>query len=195
MKWYIPILCGRTVADPLVLDKHDFFGVKDEAFDDARVIERWDTRAYFGVTEQDNNGEPDDCLQNHLNIMMFSQRLLGACDDEGIRGFQYLPIHVYRFDATPINGFSIAHIVEWRAALVRELSDFNVYPQDYFLPDRRGKIDGIRKPVLDGGTLNDTDVFRLTEYWPCTFVSERLQRVFDDLKCTGIKFMEVRVID
>jgi hypothetical protein len=92
---------------------------------------------------------------------------------------------------TSIDGFSIANVLNCADALDRRLSNFDVFPDDYFLPQRRGQIRAIKKPVLMRGALIAFHIIRLAQYKAPIYVSERFVRAFEFIDCTGFSFHEV----
>lgn len=73
--------------------------------------------------------------------------------------------------------FSVANVVATRAALDHKRSDFDVFPEDYFLADRRGRVRGIRKAVLKSAALKECDIVRLEEFLPSVYASEKFKDV------------------
>lgn len=113
----------------------------------------------------------------------------------GVTGIQWLPIHVLRPDGTEFPGYAIANIVNLvEGAMDLERSDYDIYPPDYFLPERVGKVRGIRIPVLRGEKLKGLDIFRPAEFKVEYYVSERFKEAFEKAGCTGHSFREVEVI-
>lgn len=195
MRWFWVVRNDRVVADPLVTDGADLAGVDPELLGISVPAPRWDPEAVLRTIEPGNDGWPDDALQNHLGLLVFSGRLRAAPEAEGVRGLQFLPVRVLRPRGEPVEGYSVANIVELRDALDRGLSDYSVYPDDYFLPERRGRVRAVRMPVLRRAALAGTDLARLAEVPAAACASERFRRVFDEDSCTGLSFREVRVVD
>lgn len=190
-RWYWAISCDNTVDNPLVVDSAEL-GVDPEDISCGERLERWGELARLSVTKAQNDGVPDDVLQNHLGLPVYSRRLRAALEASGIRGVQYLPIRVFRPNGEQISGFSIANIVEKRQALDRLRSDYDVFPDDYFLLERRGNVRGIRRAVLRAEALADCDIARLDEFPSSVYVSERFKAAFEAVRCTGYAFREVR---
>lgn len=76
-------------------------------------------------------------------------------------------------------------------ALDRKLSRYDVFPDDYFLPQRRGQIGVINMPVLMRSALIGFDIIRLAPYTAPIYVSERFVRACEGIDCTGFSFHEV----
>jgi hypothetical protein len=104
MKWFWPISCDNTVADPLVADSADLRGFEDLALRVGAAVEGWDASAYVRATDPENDGDPDDVLQTSLGVPIFSNGLRGKLDEVGIKGIQYLPIRVIRPNHEEIGG-------------------------------------------------------------------------------------------
>jgi hypothetical protein len=189
-RWYWAISCDNTVDNPLVVDSADL-GVHPEEISAGKELEHWGELARMSATKAQNDGMPDDVLQNHLGLPVYSPRLRAALEAAAIRGVQYLPIRLFRPNGQQISGFSIVNIVERRQALDRSCSDYDVFPDDYFLADRRGNVRGIRRAVLRAKALAGCDVVRLDEFPSSVYVSERFTTAFEAAACTGYAFREV----
>lgn len=190
MKWFWTISCDNTVDDSLVVDSADL-GISPEEISFGKEINDWSELARMSATKQENDGVPDDALQNHLGLPVYSPRLRATLEAGEVRGIQYLPIRLFRPNGQEISGFSIANIVERREALDRSQSDYDVFPDDYFLPDRRGNVRGIRRAVLRERALAGCDIARLAEFPASIYVSERFKTNFETAGCTGYTFREV----
>lgn len=130
-------------------------------------------------------------MQSYLGLPVYSARLRKVLDKSGFTGIQYLPIRVLRADGTPFDGFAIANILNLLPAMDYKKSDYDLYEDDYFLPARRGKVRGIRKPVLHSTVINGYDIFRLKEYKRYIIVSKRFRDIFVANNFTGYSFHEV----
>lgn len=195
MRWFKVVRNDRVTPDPLVTDDADLAGVDPESLDIGVPAPRWDPEAVLRAVKPENDGWPDDALQNNLCLLVFSGRLRAALEAEGIRGIQFLPVRVLRPGGEPVEGYSVANVVALRDALDRGLSDYSVYPDDYFLPERRGRVRAVRITVLRRAALAGTDLIRLADSRASVYASERFRQVFDEDSCTGLSFREVRVVD
>jgi hypothetical protein len=187
--WFDAIACDNAVDDPLVVDS-DSLGIDPDLLELGKRIERWSDLASVRATNPEDDGDPDDVLQNHLGLPIYSACLRAALEAAGIKGFQFLPVRVFRPNGKEIKGFSIANVTERRAALDRSRSDFDVFQNDYFIPERVGKIRGIRRPALNADALQGCDVVRLDEFPFGIYVSERFKDVFERHNFTGYSFNE-----
>lgn len=190
--WYWTISCSNAVEDPLIVDDAEL-GVDPDLLDIGHPIENWPSTAVLRVTQRSDDGTPDDALQNFLGLPIFSGRLCKALKAAGIRGFQYLPVQILRPSGAAVEGFCIGNIIERRSALDMTRSDYTVFPDDYFLPARRGLISRVRRAVLVGQRIIDCDAMRLDEFSASVFVSGRFKGVFEDGDFTGYSFEEVEV--
>lgn len=190
-KWYWTVDCSNTVEDPLVAGKADLKGFEWWDFQRGQLIENWDETAWFQAEKPQDDGDPDDVLQDHLDIPIYSARLRQALDKARITGIQYLPVRVLHYDGTPIEGFAIANILNLLPALDFEKSDYDLYPDDYFLPERRGRVRAVRLPVLRYKVIEGYDIF-LLQGWEEIYVSERFRNLFVANGFTGYSFYEVK---
>jgi len=191
MKWFHLITCDKTVENPLVIDKSNLHGIEREDLVCGNSVDGWKLNSWLQATDPENDGDPDDALQNFLGVPVYSERLVTALLDAGIAGIQFLPVRVLKPSGELAAKFKIANIVEIRKALDMESSDFDVFPADYFLERRRGRIRGIRRAVLISKALNGCDIIRLEEYKEAIYVSERFKDVFVEGQFTGSSFVEV----
>lgn len=190
MKWFWVVDCDNTVKNPFVADSEDLKGVNEWDLCIGKSMRDWDAAAWFQAKKPKNDGNPDDILQNALGLPIYSARLQNALKKSGVRGIQYLPIKVLRPNGSLIDGFAIANILNLIPALDLEKSDYDLFPNDYFLPERRGQFRAIRKAVLRRASLSEHDIIRLKEFELNIYVSERFKKVFEEGKFTGYSFHE-----
>lgn len=195
MKWYGVIRYGNPVDDPYVAGIGDLMGVEEGDLWHGKPVLNWNKAAWIKAETPEKDGDPDDTLQSYLRPPIYSARLRQALETAGITGIQWLPLHVLRPDGTEIPGYAIANIVNLvEGALDMERSDYDVYPPDYFLPERVGKVRGVRIPVLRGEKLKGLDIFRPAEYVVSFYVSKRFKDAFEKACCTGHSFREIEVV-
>jgi hypothetical protein len=194
MKWFWVLFNQSTRAKPLVADQVDFIGVDPDKLCIGKSVDAWDERSFLAVTEVGQDGAPDDILQSAAGVPVFSQPLRSDLTKATIKGIQYLPISVRRVDGSAIIGFTIANILNRCEALDMRRSEYDLFPNDYFVRERRGKISGIRAPVLRRAALaTDVHILRLKEYWAPVFVSELFVNIFRFGRYTGVMFRDVEL--
>lgn len=179
------------MENPLIADNVDLKGANELELVSGQLIKNRDKTAWFKASKSKYDGDPDDVLQNALGLPIYSARLRKAMDKAGITGIQYLPVRVFRFNGSPIEGFAIANILNLLPALDFEKSDYDLFEDDYFLTERRGKVRGIRKPVLRSFIIEGYDIFRLREFKRYIIVSERFRNIFLANSFTGYSFHQV----
>lgn len=193
MRWFEPIPCDHAVANPLVTDSHDLHGHDEYDFIHGRPFSSWDGTAWLKSSRPEDDEDPDDVLQNHLGLPIYSPRLRDALTAEGIQDIEYLPVRIFRPHGEFIQGFAIANILSVVPALDTNRSDYDTYPEDYFLPGRRGDVSGVRRAVLLAPKLQGRDVIRLAEFPLDIFVSEAFRSAFERGGFTGYSFTQVEV--
>jgi Immunity protein family (Imm11) len=195
MKWYWSIDCTKTVKNPFVSnsDNLEQKGYEELAFYRGMYIKGWDDSAWIRAVDEAHDGDPDDVIQSHLGLPIYSLRLRETLEGAGIKGIQYLPIKVYRPNGDQIEGFSLVNVLHLLSALDMEKSDYDVFPDDYFYLEDRGKVMGIRNAVLKADVVQGYDIIRLQEYYVGLYVSERFKRLFRQHKFTGYSFYEVEL--
>jgi hypothetical protein len=192
-RWYWVIGADNTKPDSMVTGREDLRGFAEEDFTRGQYLNGWNEDAWVGPDNVEEDGEPDDVLQNHLGIPIYSPALSAALRDGGVSCVQYCPIRVLHFDGSVVAGFAIANITCNISALDLERSDFDFYPETYFLEQRRGHIRGIRKAVLWREPLTDHHIIRLREFPASIYVSEYFKNIFGAGGFTGCSFREVTV--
>jgi len=195
MKWYQPIECDKTVKNPLVCDFDNLkqFGHNEETFKEGKFVDGWNDSIFFQAKKKENDGNPDDALQNYLMLPIYSCKLITELNKAGITGIQYLPIKVLKSNNDCLDGFCIANILNCIEAFDENSSDFNRFSEDFPNPYVRGKIAGVKKYVLQADKLIGLDIIRLKEYKQSFFVSEKFKDVFKKSKFTGYSFREVEL--
>ena len=194
MKFYWMLFNKSTLRDPLVADQAELHGVDPDDLCKGRRIYDWNNASFVAVAEDGRDGEPDDVLQSVIPVPIFSRRLRDALTRLEPLEAQYLDLRVMRSNGESIDGFAVANILTRIAALDMDRSQYRVFPPDYFIVERRGLVNALRVPALRREALStDVHVFRLIEFWPCVFVSERFVNVFRFSKFTGADFEEVEV--
>ena len=111
MKYYQIYDCERAVKDPMVcytnledlqIDKRIFRICKE--FIGSEKIK------FFAELEEDD-GTPDDFLQNTEMVPIFSPRMREAIEEAGIKGIQYIPIEVEHYNKEKLEGYCIANVL------------------------------------------------------------------------------------
>lgn len=192
MKWYWVITSSNAVQNPLVTDS-DNFGGKEDAFVLGKSWEQSSSRLWLAALKPEYDGVADDALQNHLDLPVLSGSVQHAMTKAAVRGAEFVPIEVFRPDRTGIDGFAILNVLHRVDALDRGKSDFDVFPDDYVIPQRRGMVRALRWPVLNARRIIDTDFLRLNEYPFPLYVSERVRGIFEKGGFSGWSFREVEV--
>src|SRR5262249_11507622 len=140
MRWYELILWGNAVARPFVSNLDDLKGVEDWQLREGRRIENWNREAWIRCMKREWDGDPDDVLQTHLGVPIYSPRLQQIVQEQHFFGIQFLPIHVFRMDASEIPGFAIANILNIPSAMDMESSGYDRFGEDYFCVEDRGRV-------------------------------------------------------
>ncbi len=192
MRWHWAISWGNTVPEPFVSDSDDLKGYEDWHLRRGQRVDRWDPTAWIQCTDREWDGEPDDVLQTHLNVPIYSRRLQEIIGKAGFVGIQFLPIRVLHMDRLEITGFAIANILNIPSAMDLELSWYDKFEGDC-APEDLGKVSGVYRMVLKRSALSGYDIIRVKEFHQSPYVSERFKLEFEAAKCTGYSFKEVQL--
>ena len=195
MRWFQPIECDNAVKDPLVCDYDNFeeYGYDEYSFVKGNKIEDWNGNIFIQAKKRKNDGDPEDVLQNHLMIPIYSKKLINELENANITGVQYLPIRILRPNNDYLSGFSIANILNFIEAFDYEKSIYNRFSEDFPNPIKRGQLAGVRKFVLKKDKLIGFDIIRLKDYKLSFFVSEKFKETFEKNKFTGYSFKEIEL--
>jgi len=195
MKWFQPIECDNTVKNPLVCnnDNLEQYGFQEDDFIIGKRIKDWRDVISFRATDKKHDGKPDDVLQNHLMLPIYSDRLTSELMKEEINGIQYLPIRVLRPKNNEIKGFAIANIINFVEAFNYKKSDYTRFEDDFPNPTVRGKIAMVDNFVLYKNKLVGMDIIRLKDYNQRIFISENVKTIFDKNNFTGYSFREIKL--
>jgi hypothetical protein len=187
LNWYHPIPCDNTVKNPYVADAVDLKGHDEWDFCKGIPVDNWDSDIWFQAKEVQNDGEPDDVLQNLLGLPIYSKRLQMALINEGINRIQYLPVKVLRPDNSEIEGFAIANILDLIPSLDWERSKYELRQ------NRPGEVRYISYMVLKHQSIQGYDIFRMKELKLYIIVSEKFKTVFEKNRFTGYSFDKRRL--
>jgi hypothetical protein len=195
MKWYHPFECDNTVKHPFVCDYDNLEenGFSEWDFMAGKKIKNWKDTIIFQAKKKKNNGDPDDALQNHLMLPIYTSRFINTLNKAKISGIQYLPITLFRTNGDNLNGFCIANFLNFVEALDLKKSDYDRFSDDFVNPNVRGKISGIRKYVLLAEKVKGLDIVRIKDYDQAFFVSEKFKQLFEENNFTGYSFREVEL--
>ena len=191
MRWYQAISCDNTVQRPFIGDEGYLGDLQDHDLYSCTQIAKWTGSAWTKGGMPGNDGEPDDVLQTCFPFPVFSLRLRSGLEKVGIRGIQYLPIHVIRYDRSEIDGFEIANVTNCLNALDLDRSEYVRFPNNYLIERRRGEIRAITWAILKSSEIQDYDIMRLSQFKPPLYVSERFVRLFREHNFTGYSFRQV----
>lgn len=197
MKWFQPIECDNTVDNPLICDYDNLetYEYDQFSFKVGKQLTIWQENIVFKASCEADDGDPDDALQNHLMLPIYSERLITKLNESRISGIQYLPITLLRPNDCSINGFCIANFLHFIEAFDYSKSKYELYGKDFLNPNKRGQISGVRKFVLIKERLLGYDIIRLKEYKQRFFVSEKFRDVFESSGFTGYSFREVQLVE
>jgi hypothetical protein len=193
MKWYWLVTNDNTVKNPFVSDTGDLEGFEKWIFADCKAFKDWSEKAWVGANKPGNDGDPDDSLQNHFGLLIFSAQLRIALEEAGIGGIQYLPIQVLRPTGSRIEGYCIINILNCVKAFDLGKTIHSRYPMDYFLPERRGELSSVRQVTLRSNQLKGHDIIRPEEYKVKVYVSGRFKEVFENNRFSGLSFHDVNI--
>jgi hypothetical protein len=194
MRWYWLLRNARTRPGAFVGDVVDIGSVDPEQLTEGRILSTWPAATFIAAGADGRDGPPDDALQNAFMLDIHPPRLRAAVENAGLKGLQYLPILLRGSSTQEPEVFSVANVEQCLDALDHSRARFKRYPLEYDLVERRGTLQSLQIPVLTGSSISGTDVFRLCEYLPPVYVSDRFRQLVRFGRSTGYDFQEVEVV-
>jgi len=134
-------------------------------------------------------------LSNDSHMYLFSRDAINLFEEHAIKGFQYLPVAIYKEDGSVLSEYQlVANIPNQVPCFDLEKSRYDLYSAD-LRPDLVGQVSLIHKMVLREDKLKDVelDVFRLAEQYIEVIVSERFVRLWTESKYSNLAFDEVEL--
>lgn len=202
MRYYSVCKCEHAVKNPMICFSNiEELGVNYKRFDLCKPYEEQEGKITFYVRDEEDDGDPDDALQNTDMIPVFSPRLVTALNEADIKGIQYAPCNLVNYKKENIEGFCIANVLDHaEQALVLEKSMVQIRDDEYREAENRGKIYFVWRYALDEKQLEGHDVFRLKfdDRFEMPFssdivVSQRFRDVFTKNKFTGFSFSKIAI--
>lgn len=190
--WFWFVFWDNCVPNPYVSSLEDLGGFDENEFARGSKTNGW-KGGWIKSNSRKTDGTPDDVLQNHLGLPIFSPRLRQALDDSEVTGIEYLPVEVLRSDGSSLGTFAIANVICVVQALDLERSDYDVFPDTYFAVEDRGRISALRRAVLRAEGLNTFDIIRTKEYKAAIYVSKKIVDLFKVGGFSGASFAPVRL--
>ena len=195
MKWYWLVDCDNVKPNPYVAGTGDLQGAEDWQLWQGKPITGWRPDSWVQALTEEEDGDPDDVLQTFLGVPIFSPRLRHSLETAQLGAIQYLSIRVLRRDGANIEGFCVANVLSVVDCLDTKRSVIDRFENDYFLPERRGRISGVRLPVLRRSALWGHDLVRCKGYEVSLYASSRFRAVFEGGGFTGYSFKEVDIAE
>jgi hypothetical protein len=193
-KWFEASGCDNHVDDPFVSDSSNLLLNESWRFREGKLCTDWDPSSWIKSYCPEGSGNPDDVLQNHLGLPIFSKHLRRLIEEEGIKGVQFLPLEVFRQKGPAITGYSIANVLNVTPAMDLQRSRYDVFPPDYFLPERRGEVLIVHEMVLQKSQVMTYDIMRVKQFMPALVVSQKFKELFEAAHSTGYSFKYLKTI-
>lgn len=146
----------------------------------SNIIASYDSEKYRMVT---------DYVSNDLCWFIVTGKLKNVIESVVKSNVQYLPIRAKSksgLDALDVYLVNICNVVD---ALDLENSTYDLYEID-----ENEKMISVLKFALKASVIKDVDLFRLKDYFPPIFISERLKEAMQKSGITGCDYLEVKVV-
>ena len=194
MKYFRVWDCEHAVKDPMVcVTNLEELKISINRFRICKEFTSGENIKFYAELEEDD-GTPDDFLQNTEMVPIFSPRMREAIEEAGITGIQYIPIEVEHYNKEKLEGYCIANVLN-------SVPDALNYDKTIFLKmkSENGKLDLYIPSIKSENVPDNMDIFRLkyderieTEYSTFIVVSERFKSIIAKNKFTGIGFSKNR---
>lgn len=184
-QWYrLQLHVENRVVRPFQTADDDLYGYLGYDLSVGTPIQSWNRNAWIRSRAEDDDGEPDDVLLEHLGVPTFSRRLRDALEraDVGRNDMQYLPVHVLKSTGEELDGYAFANVITRIMALDYDKTDWGPLPPNpkKGIDPNTGKLKvlAIWRAALREADLQGHDLIRLVEFFPPVFVSERFADVY-----------------
>ena len=194
MKYYQIYDCERAVKDPMVCYTNlEELKISINRFRICKEFTSGENIKFYAELEEDD-GTPDDFLQNTEMVPIFSPRMREAIEEAGITGIQYIPIEVEHYNKEKLEGYCIANVLN-------SVPDALDIDKTIFWNSKsdNGKLYVYVPSIKSENIPDNMDIFRLkyderfvTEYSTFIVVSERFKSIIAKNKFTGIGFSKNR---
>ncbi len=194
MKYYQIYDCERAVKDPMVcVTNLEELKISINRFRICKEFTSGENIKFYAELEEDD-GTPDDFLQNTEMVPIFSPRMREAIEEAGITGIQYIPIEVEHYNKEKLEGYCIANVLN-------SVPDALDIDKTIFWNSKsdNGKLYVYVPSIKSENIPDNMDIFRLkyderfvTEYSTFIVVSERFKSIIAKNKFTGIGFSKNR---
>ena len=194
MKYFRVWDCEHAVKDPMVcVTNLEELKISINRFRICKEFTSGENIKFYAELEEDD-GTPDDFLQNTEMVPIFSPRMREAIEEAGIKGIQYIPIEVEHYNKEKLEGYCIANVLNSVPdALDIDKTIFWNRKSD------NGRLNVYVPSIKSENVPDNMDIFRLkyderieTEYSTFIVVSERFKSIIAKNKFTGIGFSKNR---
>lgn len=194
MKYFEIFDCEHAVKDPMVCETNlEDLKINKRIFRICKEFTGSENIKFYAELKEDD-GTPDDFLQNTEMVPIFSPRMREAIEEAGIAGIQYIPIEVEHYNKEKLEGYCIANVLNSVPdALDIDKTIFWNRKSD------NGRLNVYVPSIKSEDIPDNMDIFRLkyderfvTEYSTFIVVSERFKSIIAKNKFTGIGFSKNR---
>ncbi|GBC63468.1 hypothetical protein DENIS_4462 [Desulfonema ishimotonii] len=183
MKKYFKLI--RQLTKNIRVMKAESLGKYDEyLYRHGKLISEWNKEEMKFSTIEDYAYEFTDILRNDVDYLLFSNRLKKTLEDSEIKGAQFLEVKVAPEipDYCPYWFVNVFHIS----------GAFNLDESDYKLWGTPPRVAAVTNVILNHGPIKDIDIFRLPEFLPSVYVSEKFKKIFESNEFSGIQFQKIQ---
>ncbi len=194
MKYFRVWNCEHAVIDPMVCETNlEDLQIDKRIFRICKEFTGSEKIKFYAELEEDD-GTPDDFLQNTEMVPIFSPRMREAIEEAGITGIQYIPIEVEHYNKEKLEGYCIANVLN-------SVSDALDIDKSIFWNSKsdNGKLLLYIPSIKSEKVPDSIDIFRLkyderieNDYSTFIVVSERFKSIIAKNKFTGIGFSKNR---
>lgn len=167
----------------------DIIEVEDNwQFTDGRYLDEYTTTDQLHVSIKQDGKPMDYTTTEAYNVPIVSGRIKAQLSQ--FDGLQFIPV---RIEGKEVDfGYFIMIVTNRKSFVNEDLSEFGKFVEnDPVRPDKAGYYSWFTKLILDREKVNGEDVFRIEKAETYLIISEKVKKAMEDIKATGIKFIEV----
>lgn len=192
MRYYDLIPRDNLVKNSLVADEWNISARLVELLQDGQPVSRWPADAAFWASSAEMDGDLDDFVVNNALAPIVTPRLRACICEMRTPKIEWLPVVIRSSRGVQSECF-VMNFKEFVRGLDLARTRVFRYPRNHRDPALRNRIQTMMNTTLIKDRVKDWDLFRLEEFPPRLFGSERFKKAFTGNRFTGVSFARVKL--
>ena len=167
------------VVKALSLGKYDEY-----LYSRCETLDEWKPCEVKFETMEGFEGTSTDILNNDVDYLLFSNRLKKALEGINVVGVKFYEVTV-KPEVQEVSPYWYADIMCIKGALDMNQSDCSFYGDP-------PEISSLVSETIKQDIVKDTDIFRLKEFPPSVYVSDRFRQFFQSMGFLGAEFRLIK---